>query len=172
MSNVIGYIEQLKIALSAEISSVSRELSFLPKGRLLLRKSKGYICYIHVVNGKEHGISKNWSLICKLARKRYLKERLKLLCGNLTAVENFYSSYSNLNPETIISKLPKTFQVLPTNTFFPDYNQNWSNLSFKKNPFRFYMVNHLVPWDNLICTYEKDTRDGRRIQQLIKNMLL
>jgi predicted GIY-YIG superfamily endonuclease len=231
----------------AEIIKIKRELKSLPEG--YLSRKDGY--YYHGINGNAKGITKDLLLIGQLARKAYLKRRLKYLEVNLVAYEGFSSKCNCLSPEEIIKSLSRTYQQLPVCYFFKHGNIDWQNQPYEINPYypeqrsiitnngiavrskseliianalelnsipyryeaalelgmdvkypdftikrptdgkliywehfglmdqadymknmaskiHFYAKNNIAPLRDLICTYEEDIRNSKRISQLIK----
>lgn len=104
-----------------EIKQIKAELRSLPKGYLVKRRGF-YYCR---ESNKEKGITRNKKLIAMLARKAYLRERLKRLDFNLREARKFDKRSLELAPAIIIEELSAPYQKLPNSYFFPMYDDRW-----------------------------------------------
>lgn len=127
-----------------EMQEIKAELRQLPKGNLVKRRNF-YYCYDC---GKEKGITKNHKLIAQLARKAYLKERLKRLAANAKAAEWIDKQYQELSPVDIIRALSNPYKDLPDHYFFRDFHDSWSIEEQEEGPpnpeKRIYLTNEGV----------------------------
>lgn len=46
--------------------------------------------------------------------------------------------------------------------------ENAEYVAHRDKKLKVYEQHGIIPWKNLICTYEEDTRDARRIDHLVK----
>lgn len=111
-----------------EILEIQEELKRLPKGHLVKRRD----FYYWSIGGREKGITRNHNLISQLARKAYLKERLKRLTINGEAAKLFDKRYQEISPFAIIKALSGPYENLPRNYFFEDPQDTWSREKYKK----------------------------------------
>ncbi|MCQ4637770.1 hypothetical protein NE619_13630 [Anaerovorax odorimutans] len=124
-----------------EIQEIQAELKQLPKGYLVKRRSF-YYCHD---DGKDRGITKDPQMIAQLARKAYLKERLKRLTINAKAAMMFDKRYRELSSAEIIRELSNPYKDLPQSYFFRDFANSWGREDYEKNDFcpedRHYLTN-------------------------------
>ena len=234
-----------------EIKTITSELKTLPEG-YLVRKG-GF--YYHGIKRETKGIAKDQQLIRQLARKAYLLERLKRLENGLAAGEVFLANCGSFTPEEIIGSLSKTYQRLPSDSFFITAQNDWPHQSYEMNPYhpeqrsiitdsgiavrsksemiianaldlyripyryeaaldlglvkrypdftimrpvdekliywehfgltdksdymqsmtakiQLYLDHNIVPWSDLVCTFEDDIKDSKRIHHLISWFIL
>jgi len=119
-----------------ELARVTKELQTLPLGWLAKRKT----FYMHVINDKEFGITKNHQLIRQLCRKKTLliyKKQLELI---ISSVSQPISNLKIFTIEEIIQSLPSAYQGLPKSYFYHTSIDEWVAKPYKKNPFPFANV--------------------------------
>lgn len=79
-----------------------------------------------IIDGKyfRHGLSKDPDTLRQLCRKAYLKEALLQISDNIKCLTAAKSQYTSLQPAKIIQNLPKVYQTLPKEYFFPDVTKD------------------------------------------------
>ena len=79
-----------------------------------------------IIDGKyfRHGLSKDPDTLRQLCRKAYLKEALLQISDNIKCLTAAKSQYTSLQPAEIIQNLPKVYQTLPKEYFFPDVTKD------------------------------------------------
>lgn len=124
---MLEYLELEMNACKEEIEQIQVELNALPDGYLVRRGNH----YSHRVNHREKGITKNRNMIRQLARKKYLKVRLKRLKTNFSVTQRLLNVCKKDDPKGIIAKLPAAYHHLPIESFF--YTEEDSE--YHSNPF-------------------------------------
>jgi len=121
-----NWMMQLK-KYTQELEQVINELSGLPEGSLIKKKSY----YYHTVRDKQIGITRNPTLIRQLARKKYLLARRAQLDHNLNV-----KSPEELDIRTsqqLIANLPAAYQTLPLDYFYHPSVPAWLAKQPRKN---------------------------------------
>ena len=75
-----------------------------------------------IINGKQqrHGITNDPDTLRRLCRKAYLKGALENINENINCLAAVKLQFTSLQPAEIIQNLPKVYQTLPKEYFFPD----------------------------------------------------
>ena len=124
----MGYADEYLLNLLNEYKMMKerqqKELKSLPAGKLVIRKEKGKMNFVHYLTEKEsgagkirRGITKQPEMIRALARKQYLQESLSLLQKNIPALESLLKKHLEPTPDNLLKKLPKSWQQLPAGLF-------------------------------------------------------
>jgi len=110
------------------------ELESLPDGSLIKEKNTAYC---HKINGKTIGISNNYEMISKLARKKFIMVFIKRVEYNLDLVKKDLTlpsgkaqslgtkRFKSLHPRDIIKSLPKSYQGLDESYFYHPFATEW-----------------------------------------------
>jgi len=125
MQNIILQLDNY----NKELKDIHTELEALPLGRLV-KKNKSYI---HVIDYKRIGISKELTLIQQLARKKYLLARKKQLTNNIKGFSHPTAKHDNRLPKEIIDTFSTTYQSLPHTHFYHPSIEKWSKAPYRKN---------------------------------------
>lgn len=101
----------------------TKELGCCREGRMIrVETPSGTWNYIEVSKTGDcyhrRGITKDKGAIYAHARKRFLKEMLKILEVNISALERLQKTYLAMDFMEVIRSLPKTYQDLPVEAFF------------------------------------------------------
>lgn len=125
-----------------------RELRSLLAGNLRVsnKAKKTYYAQDAIENKKRirKGISKDTTLIYKLARKRYLKIYIKLITQNILALELFLQTTKPPTPDNVWRALPDAYKHLPHKAFFPkEYRgKMWGKEEYDKSTYRSQELRH------------------------------
>jgi len=115
-----------------ELKEINEELQTLPTGYLIKRGA----FYVHYINEKEIGITRNDALIRLLCRKRYLTARQEQLNHNISIISRCISKFDDATPEKIINSFPASYQEVPRSYFFRQPTEGWAAGPYEKNPYR------------------------------------
>jgi len=107
------YINDVKF-YEIEIKRVEQELQGLPDGYLVKCKSRYYVKSGNVLKG----VTKDRGKIRQLARKAYLRQKLKHLKWNYTLTKKISARQKTEDPMEIIRGLSPCCQTLPIDYFF------------------------------------------------------
>lgn len=149
------YIGEILREYKRKRAKARREMKTLPTGELNVRNRATGINYTHVTyeDGKRvrKGITTNKELIYDLARKAYLKESISLLTATIDALEQVAKTCLPPTLETILKHLPKTYEALPREAFFPQMrsSRGWKNEVYDKSTHRPEEKRHIA------CTGER-----------------
>jgi hypothetical protein len=109
-------LQEVLTHLRQERRSVTKSLSRLPAGELLISKAGKYMRYflVEIVNGKRKmtSIGKKTRLVMRLAKKRYLEELLKRLEHNIGVCERALREFVSTEVSDVLKSLPKHFDEL------------------------------------------------------------
>jgi len=109
-------LQEVLTHLRQERRSVTKSLSRLPAGELLISKAGKYMRYflVEIVNGKRKmtSIGKKPRLVMRLAKKRFLEELLKRLDHNIGVCEKALRESVSTEPQNMINSLPRNFDLL------------------------------------------------------------
>lgn len=112
-------LEELKKSYNIELA----RLEGVVPGHLTGTHRNGRQNYLQtqIIDAKyrRHGISQEPDTLKKLCRKAYLKEALVNIDDNIKCLTTAKSQFINLNSDQIIQSLPKVYQTVPTEYFFP-----------------------------------------------------
>ena len=120
-------LSTLLTSYQKELAEINAELSTLPEGYLVKRKT----AYYHAANHKQVGITKNKELLQQLCRKKYLIARKAQLENNMAA--SLPTDLDNRTPHQLIVDLPKAYQLVPISYFYHPAIETWQNKSARKN---------------------------------------
>ena len=100
----------------------------LPEGRLAMVKSKGRIYYLRI-NGKEkHYLGgENNNEVQQLKKRRLAETGIELAKRNIALLEAIRDGYERVDREHIMSILPKTYRICPSNRV-PEAEKVWVDL--------------------------------------------
>lgn len=145
----MGYADEYLLNLLNEYKTMEekqqKELNSLPAGKLVIRKEKGKMNFVHYLTEKEsgagkirRGITKQPEMIRALARKQYLQESLSLLQKNIPALESLLKKHLEPTPDNLLKKLPKSWQQLPAGLFSEEWQEarDWAAAEFEQDKSR------------------------------------
>ena len=100
----------------------------LPEGRLAMVKSKGRTYYLRITGKEKHylGGEKN-NEVQQLKRKRFAETGIELAKRNIALLEAIRDGYERVDREYIMSILPKTYRICPSNRV-PEAEKVWMDL--------------------------------------------
>jgi len=150
-SNV--YLNSLLRQYNRQLEDQRQELREMPSGHLTIRNDLKRPTPVWVrrkpatANGKEGGrvggkvkydrrtITGRDALIQQLARKKYLEKSTKLLAEEIDRMNQFLKSSIEPTPDNILKLLPKSYQTLPENMFFPKRRaaEKWAEEPYPQN---------------------------------------
>ena len=135
MINSRKYVEQDLHQQKALKRQYRRKLTEMPEGYLELKSSNGKDYYSHIVNGKHRYLGstkpENQDEIERYKIKRYLEEAMKLIDHNCRVMEEFLKKYTPIEPDRIISMLPRTYSLDTEKEYqFADSNNeyDWTDM--------------------------------------------
>lgn len=121
---MLHILEELKKSYDIELA----RLEVAVPGHLTGTHRHGRQNYLQteIIDGKyfRHGLSKDPDTLRQLCRKAYLKEALLQISDNIKCLTVAKSRYAALHPDEIIQNLPKVYQTLPNEYFFPDVTKD------------------------------------------------
>ena len=116
----LNYILEL---LNNELRESIKEMKSMPDGFLNLcskgKKKKYYHEYRYNGRRKRKTISIDSNRLGELARKRYLKKRIKNLKDEIKYIERITKKYKSNSMESIIQDFPKVYKSIPRQMFYP-----------------------------------------------------
>lgn len=124
--------------LEAKLKAMEKQLTQLPKGKLIISKSKGYIRFFESDGHKKTYLKKgNQKIIQKLVYKKYLSLQIQDISEEKEAVESYLEEFpkEKLSEQFIIEN--PEIQVLLSQIYKP-LNKDlaeWMNAPYKKSDF-------------------------------------
>lgn len=124
----------------------TRELKRMPEGTLTFRNVNGKTQYVHLIGTargagakaaarKRVGITKNETLVARLARKKYLQMSTALLEEEIKRLRRYIDVRTEPSPENVFGRLPESWHKVPPELLLP-YNkerEKWATAEYRKN---------------------------------------
>jgi hypothetical protein len=130
--------------LKEEHKSVENELSTYIEGKLQIKGDY----YYHKIGSYEKSISKEPIIIRQLARKRFLKERVKQINTVFEYFQGKTATADTRNEYEIINSFPLAYKTLPPHYFFHPKVVEWLDTKYKQKNYShqksFYTKNGVV----------------------------